>query len=385
MTRIAYICGDPGIPVFGAKGSSVHVQEVVRQLVRGGAEVTLFCARTGGEPPAGLGAVRVVPLRVGPTRSLADRELALMAADEDLATRLLASGPFDAVYERYSLWGQAGMRYAAITGVPGILEVNSPLVEEQAEHRGLHHVDEARARAAAALGAAVAAVCVSAPVAAWVERTAPGANISVVPNGVDPTRFPLLPEPGGPFTAVFLGTLKPWHGVDVLVRAAALLDGLRLRIVGDGPQRADLEALVAELGLGARVVFTGAVPPGAVPAELAKGHVGCAPYPVADGYFSPMKVFEYLAAGLPVVASQSGQLPCVVDDGSTGLLVEPGSAESLADGLDRLRADPVLRVRMRGAARRSARAHTWARTVDATLAAAGLSLPGRRPARSEAS
>jgi hypothetical protein len=53
--RIAYVCADPGVPVFGTKGASVHVQEVLRVLVRGGAEVELVCARTGGPPPADLG------------------------------------------------------------------------------------------------------------------------------------------------------------------------------------------------------------------------------------------------------------------------------------------------------------------------------------------
>ena len=156
--------------------------------------------------------------------------------------------------------------------------------------------------------------------------------IEVLPNGVDPARFTPGPEPGGPFTVGFVGTLKPWHGVDVLVRAVALLDEVRLRVIGDGPEREALERLAVRL-LGAhRADFVGAVPPGQLPAELARLHVAVAPYPVADTYFSPLKVFEYLAAGLPVVASRSGQLSQLLAEAICCVILVPPIARSLRAG-----------------------------------------------------
>ena len=376
--RVAYVCADPGVPVFGTKGSSIHVQEVLRQLARRGVELTLWCARTGGKPAAGLEGVEVrcLPPRAGGLP--AQREEQQRSADLELGARLREGPRVDLVYERYSLWGTAGMRHASLLGVPGLLEVNAPLVEEQARHRQLVDRDGALTRAGAVFRLARSVLCVSEPVASWVREVAPGARIVVLPNGVDPARFTPGPEPAGPFTVGFVGTLKPWHGVDVLVRAVALLDEVRLRVIGDGPEREALERLAVRL-LGAhRADFVGAVHPGQLPAELARLHVAAAPYPVADTYFSPLKVFEYLAAGLPVVASRSGQLSQVLTDGVDGLLTPAGDVVALADAIAGLRSEPGLRVRLGRAARQTAQRHTWEAVVDASLASAGL--PLRPPA-----
>lgn len=377
--RVAYVCLDPGVPVFGTKGCSVHSQEVLRQLVRRGAEVTLLCADPGGATPEDLRSVRVLRLGTPAVHERAVREVALQAADRALAAVLDSLPPFDLVYERYSLWGTAGMRYAARTGIPGILEVNAPLIEEQERHRGLVAREEALARAQVVMSLARSVVCVSEPVAAWVGEMSPRARTSVVPNGVDPQRFRPRPEPSGPFTIGFVGSLKPWHGVDVLVRAVAQVNGVHLRIVGDGPERASLEQLAVGLGLTDRVEFAGMVSAAALPGELSRLHVGTAPYPTPEGYFSPMKVFEYLAAGLPVVASRSGQLPGIITDGVEGLLTPAGDALALAAATKRLRSHPEVRGRMRRAARHTAQRHTWSSAVDASLDSAGVSLPDARP------
>jgi glycosyltransferase involved in cell wall biosynthesis len=376
--RVAYVCADPGVPVFGTKGSSIHVQEVLRQLARRGAQLTLWCARTGGEPAAGLEGVEVCCLPPVEGGSPAQREAEQRSTDLELGARLDAGPRVDLVYERYSLWSTAGMRRASLLGVPGVLEVNAPLVEEQARHRQLIDRDGALARARAGFLLARSVVCVSEPVACWVREVAPGARTVVLPNGVDPARFTPGPEPTGPFTVGFVGTLKPWHGVDVLIRALALLDEVRLRVIGDGPERQALERLAVRL-LGAhRADFVGAVPPWQLPAELARLHVAAAPYPVADTYFSPLKVFEYLAAGLPVVASRSGQVSQILTDGVDGLLTPAGDVVALAEAIARLRSEPGLRVRLGGAARHTAQRHTWEAVVDASLASAGL--PLRQPA-----
>jgi glycosyltransferase involved in cell wall biosynthesis len=92
-----------------------------------------------------------------------------------------------------------------------------------------------------------------------------------------------------------------------------------------------------------------------------------------------MKVFEYLAAGLPVVASRSGQLPAIITDGVEGLLTPPGDPLPLAAAIAGLREQPALRARMRQAARHAALGHTWAAVVDATFSAAQVRPPDRLP------
>ena len=159
--RVAYICADPGVPVFGSKGCSVHVQEFIRALLDLNADVVLFAASTGGEVPAGLAGVRLHMLPEIPKGDLAVREQAAIAANLLAPALLQAYGAFDVYYERYSLWSFATMEFARSSGKPAILEVNAPLIEEQTAHRGLHHKDAAKEAAQRAFDAATAIIAVS--------------------------------------------------------------------------------------------------------------------------------------------------------------------------------------------------------------------------------
>jgi glycosyltransferase involved in cell wall biosynthesis len=110
-----------------------------------------------------------------------------------------------------------------------------------------------------------------------------------------------------------------------------------------------------------------------------------APYPdLPDLYFSPLKVYEYLAAGLPVVASAVGQVPAALEGGRLGTLVRPGDAGALADALAALRADVVRRTALRAATRAAAvERHTWRAVVDRVLQLAGVHLAGVQLAGAE--
>ena len=380
MRRVAYVCTDPGVPVFGSKGASAHVQAVVRVLVVRGAEVHLVAARTGGPVPEGLESVIVHQLPRAPKGDPVERERAAQAADAHVADVLDALGQLDLVYERYALWGRTATGWARRTRTPSVLEVNAPLVEEQATHRTLVDRRAAEDVASAALSAADAVVCVSDEVARWARaRSARPARVHVVPNGVDVDRVrPSGRPPTGPdepLTIGFVGTLKPWHGVDRLLEALAVLaqrepGGYRLLLVGDGPQAETLHARATELGVQQLVERTGAVEPAAVPALLHRVDVAVAPYPPMKGfYFSPLKVYEYLAAGLPVVASRVGQVPAVLEEGRLGVLVDPGDVDALAAAVAALRAEPARRVALGRAARDAAvRRHAWTSVVDRILA-----------------
>jgi len=386
--RIAYITADPGVPVFGRKGCSIHVQEVLRGMARLGAEIDLFATHSEGAPPAGLTDVHVRPLAPPPKGDLAFREQQCLGANASLHAALQSAGPFDLVYERYSIWSFAGMDYARATATPGFLEVNAPLIDEQAEHRGL--VDRAGAERAAerAFEAATALIAVSDEVAEYLERfPAARGKTHVVPNGVNPGRFPpdlkaTCPAPTGTFTVGFVGSMKPWHGLDQLLEAFALferrLPGNRLLMVGDGVGRAQLATVAEARGLGKAVQFTGAVPAAEVPGFLASMDVGVAPYPQQeDFYFSPLKVYEYMAAGLPVVASRIGQLKKLIEPERTGLLVPPGDVQALATALERIRSEPDLRHRLGQTARAKVlRDHTWDGAVEAILRLAGIDTGG---------
>ncbi len=374
--RVAYICADAGVPVFGRKGSSIHVQEVVRALRARGAEVELFTARTDGEPPSDLADLRVHSLPAPPKGGLAERERAAFAANNELRQALRRAGKFDFIYERYSLWSYAGMEHARAMGTPGLLEVNAPLIEEQRKHRGLADERLAGQVVETVFGSATALIAVSEGVAAYLRRF-PSANdrTHVIPNGVNPSRFPrglkpALPSSPASFTVGFVGTLKPWHGLSDLVEAFALLhekDGnARLLIVGDGPERERLEADLTARSLLNATVLTGAVSHELIPGLLASMNVAVAPYPDdPDFYFSPLKMYEYMAAALPVVASRVGQLAELIEDGRNGLLCSPGDVFALTNALSRLASDAALRARLAAAGRETVlRAHTWERVAE---------------------
>ncbi len=429
--RVAYVCLDPGVPVFGCKGCSIHVQEILRAMLRRGWRPELFVARTGGDAPNDLKQIPVTMLddhqraKTGRSkrRSLGDarsssprqcksnqdvhdrgvREWAVMQANARLGTLLPEAGPWDAVYERHALFSSSAMRFAHDQGIAGVLEVNAPLIAEQAQHRILVNVQQAERHAGDAFHHASCLIGVSRPVADYLEATTgSGRKIHVVSNGVDVDRF--APRTNArnrkgrqrdktSFVVGFVGTLKPWHGVADLITALFQLHETvphaRLLIVGDGPQREDLERQVAQRGLVDKVEFTGAAPHDEIPDHLSQMDVAVAPYPrLPDFYFSPLKIYEYFAAGRPVVASRIGGLDRVIQQEQTGLLVEPGHATELVGALRRLATDRELCDRLGQNARETAcRHHSWLSKLAQIASVAGLdvneSYPPTVPAMEE--
>ncbi|MBD2205861.1 glycosyltransferase family 4 protein [Calothrix sp. FACHB-1219] len=365
--RIAYICADPGIPVFGQKGCSIHVQEVIRAFLEKGQEVGLFATRLGGDLPADLRNIWVHQLPAIPKIERSQREQLALGMNPHLRLNLEKCSPFDLVYERYSLWSYSAMEFAQSRGIPGLLEVNSPLISEQSQHRGL--IDDATAESVArrVFSAATAIIAVSDAVKSYLLNYVDASKIYVIPNGVNPDRFATITarNHAEDFTVGFVGSLKPWHGLSMLTEAFSLLHQrvphAKLLIVGDGPERENLQRELARRGLDIYTQFTGAVNPDEVPQFLAAMDVAVAPYaPQSNFYFSPLKVYEYMAMGLPVVVSQIGQLTDLIEHGVNGMLCPPGDAIALADTLETLWRSPHLRQSLGQAARKTVIAnHTW--------------------------
>jgi glycosyltransferase involved in cell wall biosynthesis len=316
--RLAYLCSDPGIPLRAHKGASVHFREFGQALMQAGARLHAFVAKLGDAP---VGEDLLAELVAPPKDQGLLRELGLLRASHAMATAIATRGPFDAVYERLSLFGVAGLAYAQSAGVPLLVEVNAPLWDEAARFRDLALARTARAVCLDVLGRADAVLCVSQALAATLAREGVDERKLIVqPNGVNGALFgsaqPALRPAAlaGKSVLTFIGSLKPWHGVEFLLEAFARLRErsprqVALWVVGDGPL-AEQVAAAAQRWPGA-VVLHGAVPHHEIPAILLASDIALAPYPAdAPDYFCPLKVVEALAGGCPLVASR---VPCVTD------------------------------------------------------------------------
>jgi glycosyltransferase involved in cell wall biosynthesis len=181
---------------------------------------------------------------------------------------------------------------------------------------------------------------------------------------------------------IYVGQLYPWKGVDLLVRALPAIERADLTIVGgleDDPEQIRLERLARDTGVLDRVRFLGSRPYAEVPALLAAANIALLPLAegiVARCFTSPLKLFDYLAAGIPIVAVDFPTIREVLRDGENALLVPPERPDLLAAAVERLLHDPVLAARLAQQARHDAMDHTWERRAARIVAALA---PGRAP------
>ncbi|MGE5232633.1 MAG: glycosyltransferase family 4 protein [Acidobacteriota bacterium] len=170
-------------------------------------------------------------------------------------------------------------------------------------------------------------------------------NVEVIANGIAaPPASPARRAAGADATVLFVGRLRTRKAVAVLLQAfarvAAAEPGARLVVLGDGEQRQALAAQLRALGLGERVRLAGAVPRSEIADWLARADVFCLPS-TYEGF--PLAILEAMAADLPVVATRVAGVPEAVEDGASGLLVEPEDDAGLAAALSALIRDPARR------------------------------------------
>jgi len=319
------------------------------------------------------------------------------------------------IYERASLYATAGVRLAAKLKVPHIVELNAPLAVEQTAYRATGFGALAAQAEQWTLTHADAVVVVSSALAQHAKSLGvPARSIHVMPNGVNPElffpaqqerglqaasgspaggarRFPpqspaargsglkpaLRPQRGAGPVLGFVGGLRPWHGVDVLPELLARLQrrhrNVRLVIAGDGPLKTTLRREFARRGLAKHVTFAGLLEHEAIPPVIRRFDIALAPYPRHghDAYFSPLKLFEYMACGVAVVAARQGQITELVRHGKTGWLYPPGNLRALAAACERLLGDETLRQRLGSAAAKLVREEfTWDKNAARVVALA---------------
>lgn len=382
--KIAYVTADHGTSVFGEKGASVHIQEMTKAFDSLDHQLSILAANLGTAPERHFAKlIKVTPdpstyvetdQENNPGSPRIVKEKRYLNVSERMHQRLVSlyqEGPFDFIYERYSLWSTAGVRAARELGVPSIIEVNAPLVLEQQRYRELALAEEAQAIEAEVFKNAGVLAAVSSEMADYIiDKGGDPARVVVIPNAVDTSRFnpevkaASLGIPKDALVIGFVGSLKAWHGIEVLMDAFRLLceqsPSYHLLIVGDGPLRGWVEGFAQGARLADRITLTAWVDYQDLPNYIKAMDIAVAPYPMLDDfYFSPLKLYEYLAVGIPVVASDIGQIPEVIKNGVTGMLVRPGDAADLAEKIEQMRREPDVRLQMGSAAVHQAQGHTW--------------------------
>ncbi len=346
--RILVVATDIVLP--GRHGGATHVRELVDHLGHHGETLLLACRGSSGPGIAPVGR----PMRRFPA---ALRHADALQTFLDAGTAVDEFAP-DVIYERCTSYG-VGAMLSRERGIPLL----SMVLDRRYSWLSLLQARRIVATDPTAVvprGVRHKAVKVS-----W------GANETRFNPQIDGSAARQRYGLGDGFVVGYAGTFRPWHGVDVLVRAMESLrdDGIRVLLIGDGPGRADIEAQVEQAGLRDIVVFTGALDYDEVPEVLAAADIAVAPFEPrfhkgsrGSGFvLDPLKVFEYLALGKPTITVREPNIEALFRDGEDLLLTTPGSAQELAEAIRRFARDRDFAAQTAAQGREKVLAkHTWA-------------------------
>ncbi len=371
-----------------AGGSMAHTAGVLSGLKAAGVEVT-YVGTTDFPPARRLGMrMCVVPPELNWLRNLPD--LPFLVYGETFGRRchsFLNSDAPDFVYQRYSLLNYSGAEVSSRLRCPFVVEYNgsevwvarnwsTPLMFERLADR-IERANLRRADLVVVVSKALRDEVVG--------RGVPPERVLVNPNAVAPQQYhPAIDGASirrrlnqeGRLVIGFIGTFGPWHGAEVLAQAVrsviAQCPQAHFLFIGDGSGMPRVREIVAADGVEGQVTFAGLVPQEEAPAYLAACDILVSPHvPNPDGtpfFGSPTKLFEYMAMGKGIVASDLDQIGEILSHGKTAWLVRPGDPEDLAAGIVALARDPDLRSALGRAAREEVVAkHTWNRHVGRML------------------
>ncbi|MBK1665957.1 glycosyltransferase WbuB [Rhodospirillum rubrum] len=376
-------------------GCAVHITEMIAALRRDGHEVVVVApAVAKGEPSAekATGGLIATLRKSLPKAAFEALEFLYSGFAYFRLLRAVFSHRPDVLYERYSLFMPTGTWIRRTCGLPVLLEVNSPLLEERAQHGGLALAALAGWTERLSWKGADRVLPVTAVLARQISAigVAEG-RISVIANGINPQTFGALPKGAqakaalgleGKLVLGFTGFVRDWHGLDRVIDALPRTPQAHLLIVGDGPARQDLLARAQQMGVGDRVSFTGVLPHARIAAHVAAFDIAL--QPAVTAYASPLKLFEYLQMGRTILAPDQPNLREILTDGVNARLFNAERPAAFAEALDGLLTDPEERRRLAEGARATiARLGlTWdhnARRVVALAQTVLLASPRKRP------
>jgi len=315
-------------------GQYVHVEELTNALKKLGHEIIMVGPKVVEQKEFGSDGGFVAKLKKNLPSALYEilEFCYSFIAFAKLAAATIRHKP-DGFYERYNLFMPAGIWIKKIFKLPMLLEVNAPLFDERTKYNGIKLKKLAKWSENYTWRNADYVLPVTRVLAEIIKKHAnvPEERIRVIPNGIDPEKFKNVPTTedakkrlglDGKFILGFTGFVREWHRLDLVVDVLAdtrLEENMHFLIVGAGPVIEFLEQRAIKLGVHQKMTVTGIINRDSIADYIAAFDIALQP-DVVD-YASPLKLFEYLALGKPVIAPQKDNIREIIEHKVNGMLI----------------------------------------------------------------
>ena len=369
--NIAYLCSDVGVPVLGFKGCSVHVRELASALADLGADVSIYALSKGEGNKISQKITEAKHFK----KKWIGRDLRLFLSNMNLywtcKKQFKVHRPHF-IYERYGLYGWAGVKLSRKFSIPLIVEINTLLTEEEKDR--LHFPGLARIFEGTILRHAEA-VCSPSKImrSLLLERGVKDEKILVTPNGVNLIDFSSNRDGreirkryglDKKLLVGYIGVIKKLWGIYTILESAREVlsqsNDFHFIIVGEGKDYSDMKMFLEKNNLTDSFTLTGGVPHHDIAKYIDSIDIGLAPYCRKEPFHgSAMKLFEYMAMAKPVIASAQGQIKDIITHGENGLLIEPDDSSGLAKAILELGGNKDMMKNMGLKARATVESYTW--------------------------
>ncbi len=366
----------PAIMIPESIAQSVHQQQFAKNLVGMGHDLHILCRRPPGreEREGGVTYHRVMsedfPLKRIVFTLDAVRQLRKLVDEER----------YDIIHDRGYLFGAVGTKVGLEKGIPSVLQIDDDWVETEAMASRITATPVYKISALAWCKSLMRKTMNMFTVSETLRQLvadrweADPNRISVVPNGVELDLFSPGATPLGirkelglekKRIVCFVGALGPWHGLENLIRSMPFVledvPDAEFVLVGSMKEfgTSHMMEMAKEFGVSGRLHLLGRKPPNEIPRILVESDVAVAPYPARDLGFSPLKLFEYAACGVPIVCSDLPSTREIIENGMNGLLVTPENEDELAEAITRILIDERLAKRLSVEGLRRVRSYSW--------------------------